>query len=130
MPAAMTAFSLYGVMSASAGHAGAILVWAAALAVFGGLAVKLGAWRGISWSVEEQLLTVPGSWLPMAMFLGIFTVKFLAGMALARLPELRSSGVFIMTTSLVYGAFSGLFLARGVAMWKAARVTPNSLVAA
>ncbi|HEV2608686.1 MAG TPA: DUF6622 family protein [Noviherbaspirillum sp.] len=119
LPAVMTAVSLVGVISASGASVGAILVWTIGLAVATGLASKLGIWRGISWSDSQQRLSVPGSWFPLALFLGIFAVKFLAGMALATVPELRDAAHFVMATSLIYGAFTGLFVARGIAMWLA-----------
>lgn len=130
VPAVMTAVSLFGVISASGTNVGAILIWAIGLIVSTGLASKLGVWRGISWSDRGQLLRVPGSWFPLALFLGIFAVKFLAGMALATVPGLRDAAYFVMTTSLIYGAFSGLFIARGIAMWLATQERPAILTAA
>lgn len=121
VPVVMTAFSLFGVISASGANVDAILVWAIGLLASTVLASRLGVWRGLSWSDSEQLLIVPGSWVPLALFLGIFAVKFIAGMALAIGPELRNAARFVMATSLIYGAFSGLFAARGIDMWKASQ---------
>jgi hypothetical protein len=37
-------------------------------------------------------------------------------------PELRQSLPFVVTASLAFGAFSGAFLARALALWSLARV--------
>ena len=95
---------------------------AAPLAMIASLALAkaIGAWRAISWSATDRCLEVPGSWVPMALILGIFTMKFAVGALLATHSELARSGLFGATAGFASGAFSGAFLSRGVAIWQTA----------
>ena len=55
---------------------------------------------------------VPGSWLPLAVMMGIFTVKFLLGMTLAMSPALAQQAGVMLGVSALNGALGSLFLAR------------------
>jgi hypothetical protein len=119
VPAIMIALSFYGVISVFSQPL-ALAAWATAVA--GALAISntIGIWRNIRWSEPDQRLTVPGSWIPMALILGLFATKFSVGIALAIDHGLLANTTFATIVSFAYGSFSGIFLGRGVAMWKAA----------
>lgn len=121
-PLAMIVLSLYGVLSAFPFQAPAIIAWAGGVAASLALARSIVAWRAISWSASDRCLEVPGSWAPMALILGIFTMKFAVGALLATHPELVRSGLFGATAGFTFGALSGAFLSRGVAMWQTAHL--------
>jgi hypothetical protein len=121
VPAVLVVLSAYGVMSTFGAQASAILAWAAGLAVAVGAASAAGAWRGIAWSSREQRLKVPGSWWPMALIMALFIIKYGVGVTLAMQPRLMHEPMFASLVALAYGGFSGMFLSRAVAMWKAAR---------
>ncbi|MBS0307383.1 MAG: hypothetical protein JSS58_00300 [Proteobacteria bacterium] len=120
LPAIMIALSFYGVVSAFPTQPLALASWAAGVAAAVMLCSSAGTWSGIQWSEAERRLLVPGSWVPLALILGLFAVKFGVGVALAMHPELARNTSFATWISLAYGLFSGGFLARGVAMWKVA----------
>jgi len=120
VPIAMIMLSLFGVISVFSQPA-ALAAWAAGVAGALALSNVIGAWKNISWSETDQQLIVPGSWIPMMLILGLFVIKFGVNVALAMNHELLSNMAFATAVSLAYGVFSGTFLGRGVAMWKAAR---------
>ncbi len=120
LPVAMLALSFWGVVSVF-GSVPALGAWA-----FGGLAaaswsLHAGSPRGVHWSAAEQVFRMPGSWVPLALILGIFCTKFGVGMSLAQHPALRGTVSFVLVASLTYGAFSGLFAARAMTLWRLTR---------
>lgn len=121
VPVAMVGFSFFGVNSVFGMQPLALFAWAKGLALGALFALMTGLWRGISWSAATQRLQVPGSWTPMVLILSIFVAKFAVGMGLSLQPALRHDMLFTAVVGLAYGALSGLFFGRGVAMWRAAR---------
>src|SRR5471032_2486559 len=52
----------------------------------------------------------------------------IANVMLAMHPDLSVDRLFAVSVSLAYGAFSGIFLARALAMWRVARqAEPSSM---
>ena len=120
LPIAMLALSASGVLVAF-GHAPWVVGgWLAGLA----LALRLGraalAARGAAWQTATRTLRVPGSWLPLALIVALFALKYAAGASLALHPALAAEPRFAGAFALAYGAFGGLFLARGIALRRAA----------
>ena len=56
----------------------------------------------------------------MLLIAGIFMTKYAAGVSMSLHPELRFDLTFALALATVYGAFSGIFFSRGLAMWKVA----------
>lgn len=121
LPLAMVALSFYGVFSAFGAAPLGLVSW-----IGGGTAavlvgMKLAIPRGVTYSHETRSFTVPGSWLPLALMMAIFFIKYTVGVTLARqLPVVVMPG-FIGIVSLCYGFLSGLFLARALVIWRAAK---------
>jgi hypothetical protein len=67
------------------------------------------------------VLAVPGSWLPLALFVGLFAIKYVVGVMLARQPGLAGDVALGSAAGLAYGLFAGLFLARTVGFWRVAQ---------
>lgn len=67
---------------------------------------------GAAYEPETRRFTVPGSWLPLALFIAIFACKFEVGMISATEPELLDSLSAAIGISAVYGLFSGVLNAR------------------
>ncbi len=120
VPLAMVGLSLYGVSSTFAGQGVAMAAWL----IGGGATVlaaqALGAWPGIVWLHDEQRLQIPGSLWPMALILCIFITKFAVGVTLGMTPSRAADPQFAAEVSLAYGAFSGVFMSRGLRMWRVA----------
>ncbi len=120
LPASMLALSLWGVVSAF-GPGPALAAWAlGGLAAAGGSLHAAGP-RGARWSAAGQVFHLPGSWVPLALMLGIFCIKFGVGVSLGLQPGLRVSVGFAPCASLAYGVVSGVFAGRALALWRLAR---------
>ena len=117
LPLGLTLLSLSGVVSNFGAKAMPLGAWLLALAASAVAAKALDVWRGASWSAATSRFDVPGSWLPMALILSIFVVKFYVGVNVAMHPELRTDTQFSLIVCLIYGVFSGVFLARGLNFW-------------
>lgn len=120
IPLAMIMLSFYGVVSVFSQPA-ALAAWLTGVVLALGVAAALGLWRDVRWSQQERCLIVPGSWIPLVMIMGLFITKFGVNAMLATHHELGADPMFASLAGFAYGAFSGMFLARGVAMLKVAR---------
>ena len=67
---------------------------------------------GASYDHETWHFTVPGSWLPLALFMAIFACKFAVGMVTALSPDALHSLTAAIGISALYGLFSGVLNAR------------------
>ncbi|WP_147432173.1 DUF6622 family protein [Pararobbsia silviterrae] len=120
LPLVLTALSLYGVASNFAHEPLALVAWALGAGALLAGSLATGAWRGVRWSASGRCLVVPGSFIPLVLFIVIFIVKFGVGIVLATDPAMGGDAGFASVVGLIYGAFSGTFLGRGVAMWRVA----------
>lgn len=119
-PLVMIALSFFGVISVFAQPV-ALSAWAIGVTATLALSNAIDVWKNIEWSESDQRLIVPGSWIPLMLILGLFLTKFSVGVALSMHHALLDNPTFAIVVSFVYGAFSGMFLSRGMAMWKTAR---------
>ena len=122
-PFAMIALSFYGVLSAFGVASVGLFSWAVGIAGAVCLGLKIIPQRGVTFSTEELLFSIPGSWFPLALMMAIFFTKFTVGVILSRQLPIANEPVFIGAISLLYGFFSGLFLARAFAIWRCAEHT-------
>jgi hypothetical protein len=70
------------------------------------------------YDVGSGKLLVVGSWIPMLVILGIFFVRYAMGVGLAMQLDIVRDHNVQLAVSLVLGAFSGFFLARGLVFWR------------
>ena len=75
---------------------------------------------GASYDADTRRYTVPGSWLPLALFMAIFACKFAVGMISALAPDLLQSLSAAIGISALYGLFSGVLNARAWRLLKLA----------
>jgi len=129
LPLVMIALSLSGVFSAFGHLPVALGGWAAGVGAALAFGRQFIVARGAAWSSQTATLHVPGSWLPLALIVGLFAIKYFAGVSLALHPELAHDTAFAGLISLAYGSFSGLFLARGLSLRNLAK-RPAGLLAA
>jgi len=88
------------------------LAWKLAFGLGYGL-VRRSGWPGkVQFEPAQQAFRVPGSWLPLALMMAIFLLKYAVGVTLAMQPHLAHSAGFAITVSAAYGALSAVFLAR------------------
>lgn len=124
LPLAMLALSFYGVLSAFGANALSLLAWLIGVAAAVELGMKTGMPRNVGFSQETQLFSVPGSWLPLALMMAIFFTKYAVNVMLARSLPMTSELLFVEIVSFGYGLLSGVFLARALVIWRAARKMP------
>ncbi len=113
----MLGLSFYAVLGTFGAHLPGLLAWTtgyAASLVLGSqhLAPRLTA--------SGAGVRVPGSWIPLAMLLGIFMARFVLGFAAATRAPWLQQPAFIVAISLALGALSGGFGARAVAVHRCA----------
>lgn len=120
MPIAMTALSVFGVLSAFGDSLGALLGWAAAAVVLIALVLQRPLPATTRYDAAAREFHVAGSAVPLMLMMGIFFTKYVVGVALAMHPELRQQASFALGVPVLYGAFSGIFVARAVRLWKLA----------
>ncbi len=128
VPLAMAGLSLFGVIAAFKETPLALLAW-----LLGGVVVAAMAWwgpkalsahlpaltqRGARLDLEGRRFHLPGSAMPLVLFMGIFWTKFAVGVSLATQPALHHNLVFALGASLLYGVFSGFFITRAFALWR------------
>jgi hypothetical protein len=123
MPVAMGGLSLYGVVSAFGDSFGALLGWALAAAVLTALVLQRRLPATTRYDAAERRFHVAGSAVPLLLMMGIFTTKYVVGAALAMHPELRQQAAFAIAIPTLYGAFSGIFAARALRLWRLATAT-------
>ncbi|MGF6760669.1 hypothetical protein P3T24_000981 [Paraburkholderia sp. GAS33] len=121
LPLVMVLLSLYGVASAFSSQPLALLAWATGVAATLALSQGLRVWNGIRWLEPERSVLMPGSWLPLGLLLGLFLFKYSVGFTLATDHALAADAGVAGFVGLVYGAFSGVFLARALEVWRAVR---------
>jgi len=76
-------------------------------------------------SLSATRFRIGGSWLPMAMLLGVFGLRYVVSAALAVQPGLAQATGFALGASLLYGGFAGLFAGRA---WRVLSLAPQGQV--
>lgn len=118
---ALTVFTLVGVVQQwrhTPWLAVGLLSWAASCAL---VAWALGQGETPAdshFNANTQRFTVPGSWLPLALFMAIFACKFGVGMLTATAPEHIQSLSAAIGISAAYGLFSGVLNGRALRLLK------------
>ena len=122
MPLAMGALSVYGLVSVFGDSPVALAGWAFAALIALTLVLRRLLPVTTRYDAARRRFHVAGSAVPLALMMGIFLTKYTVGVALALHPELRRQAAFGLAVPLLYGAFSGVFAARALRMWRLASV--------
>lgn len=120
MPLAMAGLSLYGVMSAFAGTPVALAGWAAAALAAALVVLQRPLPAATRYDAATRRFHVGGSAVPLVLMMGIFFTKYVVGVQLAMEPALATHLGFALPVAALYGAFSGIFAARALRMWRLA----------
>ena len=113
LPMALGLSSLAGATSAFGARPAVLLLW-----VFGAT-VGIWAYTILKLPLRAQALpngrfAIGGSWLPMAMLLGVFTLRYVVSAALAVDPALARTAGFAAIAGGLYGLMAGLFAGRAL----------------
>lgn len=117
---AMTGLSLYGVVSVFGDTPQALLTWVVGAAVAFAINFQMGSSPRIQYDMASRSFQLPGSVVPLALFMGIFFTKYAVGVTLSVQPALAHDSGFALAIGSIYGAFSGVFMARAAKLWRIA----------
>ena len=123
VPVLLKAFSLFGTVSVFSGSALAIGAWL--LAVGSTLAVTWGmpVHTDTRYDPVTRAFHLPGSWLPFTVILGVFCVKYPAGVLQSMQSPLLHNLALMLPASILTGILSGLLSARGIRLMRFAATT-------
>lgn len=118
LPACMILFSCFGLISSTGASGYSLAIWIGSV-----LGVASLGWRFDAADVRyhSNVYSIPGSWLPLMLMMGIFFTKYAVGVMSALRPEMIEQLWFIYSISFIYGIFSGAFAARAIWIWKSGR---------
>ena len=120
MPVVMTALAVYGVVSAFADTPWALAAWATMALLVGAATLRLAPASTAQYNPQTRSFSLPGSGVPLALMMGIFTTKYAVGVALSLHPALEHDTLVALGISTLYGVFSGSFIARALRLWRLA----------
>lgn len=122
LPVLMTGFSVLGTASAFGAHATVALAWLAGAGLVLALLVRRRLSAGSRYDPATGEFFVPARPGLLLLIWGIFLLKYTVGVALALQPGLAADAGFSAAISALYGAFSGLFCATALRLWRWARL--------
>ena len=114
LPLGLGAFSLYGTVSAFGAAPVVLGSWLAAGALLLLIVTQLPLPSGVRYDAASRRFQLPGSWVPMALIMGIFLTKYVVGVSLVLHPELKLHANFSLAIATLYGVFSGIFAGRAL----------------
>jgi predicted dienelactone hydrolase len=114
LPVFMFIWSISGVMTNATRPVTALLCWFAGLSMVAALFVGRGNVNGDKFDGATRRFAIRGSWVPLFVMLGIYATRYFIGVATAMHLEVTESAYFEEAASLVLGAGSGFFVARGL----------------
>jgi len=120
LPLVMTGLSLYGVTSAFGDSPQALLAWVTGAVLAFTVCHPLLDTTDIHYDANRRQFALPGSAVPLALFMGIFFTKYAVGVSIGMQPALAHDSSFALSVSALYGAFSGIFMARTAKLWRLA----------
>jgi len=129
LPVAMLAWSLYSVWSTFDAHLTALTAWACAWVAVVAISLVRTPSRRVSYDAATKQFTVPGSWVPLALMMGIFFFKYAVAVIHATKPGILDATMAVVVVAGTYGLFSGLFMARALCVlgvMKQARLVERS----
>jgi hypothetical protein len=118
LPAAMLCLSLYSVGSSFGFAVLPFAVWVAGFLAIVAVVLHLPAPLGVTYFPDSESLRIPGSWLPFALMMSIFGIKYVIGYSLARGLSFAYETWFVATGSICLGVLAGIFVARAVTLWR------------
>ncbi len=127
MPLAMIGLSIFGTLSVFGTSITIVLAWLGAATAVLALILRKTSSAAIHYDAGKRLFSLPGSWVPLVLILGIFITKYIVGFMTAMQPSLAQDAHFSLFFTTLSGAFSGVFLARAIGLWRLAFRVEKSL---
>lgn len=88
----------------------ALLAWLIVCGVTGWRLAQRPLPHGFSYDMKAAKFQIPGSYVPLAMYMGIFAFKFMVGFMTGMHMPIVNDLQFVLVISAIYGMFSGVFL--------------------
>lgn len=88
----------------------ALLAWLSVCVLTGWQLAQRPLSLAFSYDMEAAKFQIPGSNVPLAMYMGIFAFKFLVGFMTGMHMPIVNDLQFVLVISAIYGMFSGVFL--------------------
>jgi hypothetical protein len=123
LPIVMIVFSLHGVMSNFGGSFDSLLFWSVSFIATLLIGVLIFPSQQARFDESTQCYFIKGSWRPLLLILGIFTIKYTVGVMEGMQSSFLSLSFVVDGLSLLYGFFSGVFAARSVRLWRLSHQT-------
>jgi uncharacterized membrane protein len=122
LPLGLGALSLYGTVSAFGASPTVIGSWLAATTLLLLIVTQMPLPVGAGYDSARRQFQIPGSWVPMALIIGIFLTKYGVGVSLVMHPELKANANFSLAVGTLYGVYSGIFAGRAVRLIRLTRL--------
>lgn len=116
LPLVLAMLGLASALTTFAAVHAAQLAWGLSLAGSAYAASRLVRTGRASWDAAAGELRLPGSWLPLALIVTLFTLRYSAAVALAMHPAWRSAPEVLVPLATAYGLLAGGFLGRAFAL--------------
>ena len=112
LPIAMLCLSASGVWSTFGANTLGFIAWLIGISIMLAIFALLKYPKKIAYSSQEQLYTIPGSWVAFILIMLIFFTKYSVAVLLIRNSTLHQSIFFMIGICALYGLSSGWFFAR------------------
>ena len=110
IPLVMLALSLHCIASTFDAGLAVMLTWLASAIVAGWLAWHFFDQGTIVAHPDRNTIFQPGSWMPMALMMGIFFTKYTVAVTLVLNPHYAQHAGFATGICTLYGVFNGIFI--------------------
>lgn len=120
LPIAMVALSLSGVQSGFGFKAAYLAAWLTGLLLVTFVVCRAFQQSALSFDSQHKRFFIPGSWVPLAVIMGIFFTKYALAVVRGRIGAPVGPGA-AAGLSLLFGGFSGYFSARALALMAVAQ---------
>ncbi len=112
LPTVMMLLSILGTVTTFAFQSNIAVAWMISALVGLVLVLKVFSVTADQFDKTKEVFHVVGSWVPMALIMGIFITKYGVGVAIGMHQDLVQNTMFATLVSAMYGFFSGVFVGR------------------
>lgn len=121
LPVGMVILSLVGVTSNFGAQLLSVSLWLAGLCAMALIGYQWLPVKNLRYLAESNRFYIPGSWIPLVVILAIFFTKYSVAVLYALANPLTTQAAFMPVLCVVYGGFSGYFVARALCLVRASR---------
>ena len=120
LPLMMSILSLQGTLKTFGAQPAVLTSWLLGALVAGTVMWRTAMSKDVRYNPHNRPFTVPGSWLPLALLMAVFVLKFCIGVLGATQPALLHQANITLALTSAFGACTGIFIARAACLWRLA----------